>query len=185
VQLGHERSLAAHVFPVPHALLKDAIPLQFGFELVVGNDGLVPPFGYGGQIIQIFEKLLVICNWKHNGLRPGLVGQILQVVTRVSKIPSPRWRRQLRPNAKAQLRKSRAAGWPSAAAPCLCGITKCPALNVCVRPGGDIEACICENDLMTSFAYRLTNQVRATGRHTTPYSDSFFPGTWTGTFVVE
>ena len=48
-------------------MLKDAIPLQFGFELVVRNDGLVPPFGYGGQIIQIFEKLLVICNRKHNG----------------------------------------------------------------------------------------------------------------------
>ena len=67
-------------------MLNGAIPLQFGFELVVGNDGLVPPFGYGSQIIQIFEKLLVICNRKHNGgLRPGLVGQILQVVTQCEK----------------------------------------------------------------------------------------------------
>ena len=63
-------------------MLKDAIPLRLGFELVVGNDGLVPPFGYGGQIIQILEKFLVICNRKHNGgLRPGPVGQILQVGT--------------------------------------------------------------------------------------------------------
>ena len=35
-------------------------------------------------------------------------------------------------------------------------------------------------ELMTSFAYRLTIQVRATERHTTPYSDrvldSVFPG---------
>jgi hypothetical protein len=68
-------------------MLKDAIPLRFGFELVVGNDGLAPPFGYGGQIIQIFEKFLVICNRKHNGgLRPGPVSQILQVGTHVRKI---------------------------------------------------------------------------------------------------
>ena len=59
-------------------MLKDAIPLQLGFELLVRNGGLVPSFGYGRQIIQIFEKLLVICNREHNGcLRAGLVGQVL------------------------------------------------------------------------------------------------------------
>jgi hypothetical protein len=77
-------------------------------------------------------------------------------------------------NDQAQLRTNRVAGWPSAAAP-LCGITICPALNVCFRPGGDIGVCLCEDDLMTSFADCLTIQVRAIGRQTTPYSDSFFP----------
>src|ERR687893_589542 len=41
-------------------------------------------------------------------------------------------------------------------------------------PGGDIGVSLCENDLMTSFAYRLTIQVRATGHHTTLYSVVFF-----------
>ena len=50
-----------------------------------------------------------------------------------------------------------------------------PVLTVSERPGGDIGICLCEGDLMTSFADHLTIQVHATGRQTTPYSDSFFP----------
>jgi hypothetical protein len=79
----------------------------------VGNDGLVPPFGYRGQIIQIFEKLLVICNRKHNGgLRPGLVGQILQVVTHVRKITTTQANVEAlkTPNETGEDRQSEAAG---------------------------------------------------------------------------
>src|SRR5215216_1500030 len=59
-------------------MLKDAIPFQLSFKLIMGNRVFIPPFGDGSQIRQILKQLLVIGKRKNDGsLISIFVGQIL------------------------------------------------------------------------------------------------------------
>jgi len=59
-------------------MLNDAIPLEVGNELLMRDRWLVSPLGYDGQVLQIFQQLLILGNRKHNGRSLALiVGQIL------------------------------------------------------------------------------------------------------------
>lgn len=52
---------------------QDSIALQIGEELVVWNHRFVAAFGNYGQVVQIFEELFVIADWKNDGCALAVV----------------------------------------------------------------------------------------------------------------
>src|ERR1035437_1562899 len=68
-------------------MLKDAIPLQVGFELLVQHRRFLSPLGEGCQVLQILQQLLVVTDREHDGsLLASLVSEVLQSFTHARKI---------------------------------------------------------------------------------------------------
>ena len=60
-------------------MLKEPIPLQLRFELLMGYGRFLPPLGYCREIVEVFQQLFIIRNWQHDSrFLAGLVGEILQ-----------------------------------------------------------------------------------------------------------
>src|ERR1035437_1420358 len=72
-------------------MLKDAIPLQVGFELLVQHRRFLSPLGEGCQVLQILQQLLVVTDREHDrSLLASLVSEVLQSFTHARKITPQR-----------------------------------------------------------------------------------------------
>src|SRR5437879_3905315 len=68
-------------------MLKNAIPPQLRFELLVGDGWLLPPLRNRREIVEVLQQLFIVREREHDGrLLPGLVGEVLQGFAHASKI---------------------------------------------------------------------------------------------------
>ena len=87
-------------------MLKGPIALQFGNELVVRDEWLIATLGNDREVVQVFEKFLVVANRKHNRRAVAMfVSEILQGLAHARKVTA------LVPGSRVRAESTQRKGW--------------------------------------------------------------------------